>query len=822
MRVVGETALESKPYGLDLAPGIANYYKGTESYEGVHSFHSVVYPEVNDSVEMRLLHGQFGPKLAFIFRPGSNPANLQLGFEGQDSLKVDVFGSLRMYVRGRWIAMREAIAYQMNGNAIVPVAWIPEYITSEGQSVVHFHFDTYNETLPLILLIGTPPAPAAPVNADPRNMNWSTYAGGNEGDELVAVDSDANGDVYTCGYTADNFFPVGTGYQEYPAFQGAILGLHESVVMKFGHEDKRIKWATYIGGTLGTTFFNDIGVDEAFDLAVYKGSDTTLNYVFFTGSTGCTDFPIMASVNSPFAFATHEPWTSQEMIHAAYLGAFSQERGIYRWGTILGAGENGYWSADGLGVDVDLDGRVAWVGQLYQVPDNANFDFVPVTPTGAFTKAYGGGFFALFNAQYQYEWKTPFGSQCYQCAAYDVMLRKVGNVRKAYITGVAASGTGPNIYTLDTYAPPGFTGFFQENFGGDISDSYFAELNLNTYQNAFCTRWGGNGRDLATSIAFFGKTVLVAGATSSSNLTGAQLPGSGGMHDNTLNGTSDGFLLKFDLEGGVPSMEYGTLVGGSGQEYIHDIELTTTCAAQNDCDFYLVGETTSTAELLTPEDPMLYHQAVLGNDGADEWRDGWFMGVHSLSNSVFWSSYIGGGGTDKCWGAAATPTELYIVGGTRSNQDHFPLKEYDTNSPLDWYDGDIYNNIGGGLGWYANSSEYFNGFTIDNSFEFDAPGYTHDGFITSFDDPQFVSVQEAPLPAGTLHLVSLDAPGQWLVADLTNGELSVTDAVGREVRRTPVQGGRVLIDLRNSASGVYLVRFTGRDGQIATTKLQHH
>ncbi len=549
-------------------------------------------------------------------------------------------GLLRMYIRGRWVSLNEAVAYQLNGNNNeVPVNWVPNYVNSNGSDLVTFHFESYNPALPLVLRIGAPPMPPAPPPADPRNLTWSTFTGGNQGDELMAVDNDNNEDIYTCGYTTDINFPIGTGFQEFPPFQPNFMGTHESVVMKFNHDTKRIAWATYLGGSEGTMDYDDVGIDQAKDIAVYKGTNATLNYVFVTGTTGCNDFPTAQEGNSPFANAVHEPWSnSSPFLDAAYLGAFTQDNGHYHWGTTLGAGPTGFWEAQGMGVDVDAAGRVAWVGRLDQVSP-VDFDFNHVTPNGAFTKSHGGGFFAWFNPQYQYEWKTPFGSQCAACAVNDVKLLSQGNNSSAYLVGTAAASVFDFSYTLDTYAPNGFTGYFQSDAGGGNSDAYFAELDLQTYQNVYCTRWAGNAADHGTAITGFGKDILVVGSTKSTDLNIGQLPGSMGMHDNTLSGPSDGFLLDFALIAGIPNLKYGTLVGSNGREELFDVVLDRACVGQSDCDFYMTGESTSTADLLGPGNPVLYQQSVLGNDGDPGSRDGFFMRSNTGTFEKSWSSY---------------------------------------------------------------------------------------------------------------------------------------------------------------------------------------
>ena len=110
----GEMANHVGPTGEQMTPEVFNYYIGNVTAEAVPAYHRVKYKNVYRNTDMVLYHGHGGVKLAMVLEPGADPGDLELGFEGHDSLKIDVNGWLRIYQRGRWIILREAMAYQIN------------------------------------------------------------------------------------------------------------------------------------------------------------------------------------------------------------------------------------------------------------------------------------------------------------------------------------------------------------------------------------------------------------------------------------------------------------------------------------------------------------------------------------------------------------------------------------------------------------------------------------------------------------------------------------------------------------------------------------
>lgn len=802
MSVSGEMAAYVAPDPEMMAPGRANYYHGNSTISGVPAYNAYQYNEVNPYTDMRVYHGRYGPKFAVIFKPHSDPSDFFLQFTGQDSLRIDVAGILKLYIKGQWIKLDPAIAYQIQNGEVVPILWEPEYITNQGQNTIHFSFGEYDPALPLVLRITSPPPPMPPFTpADPRNLGWSTYMGGDQGDEFMATGVDNNGDAYFCGYSNDINFPTNTGFQVFASNVASLQGNHDAVVAKFRHTDKRVLWTTYLGGNEGTIDFHDVGIDQATDLAVYRGSNSALEYVFVTGSTGCNDFPTPNESLTPFATAVNDPWgnTTSTMTHAAFITAFNMTNGLLHWGNTLGSGADGFWTADGMGVDVKPNGKVVWAGRLSQVFGGSSFDFNPVVPAGAFSQAAGGGFFVEFAPNYQYEWKIPIGSQCGDCGAYDVKFYDGPNYVFAALTGTAAGSEIPETFSLPVYAPPGFTDFYQGTPGGGNTDAYYAVLNLTLNQNEFCTFWGGSGDESGYAISTVGPRILMGGRTNSTDLDSDHLTGIEGIHDDSPGGDYDGFLLDF----ATTQLQWGSLYGGAQYDAILDI-------TDVDDVVYLIGETGSPSGILFNDVPELYRQDDLGNGQGATASDGFLLSIDPQTKEALWSSYYGGYWTDRGWGVAVTPAEVYICGGSRSEQASFPLLEWNTNAPEDWFDGDLTNNVGGASGWYAFNFQYF---SVDIG-----AGTTHDGFIASFTSPMIVGISK-PSSSSGLSTPLIDPAGIWEVTATANSTLSVVDAAGRVVVNTGISGSKAHVDLRACATGIYQVILRSAVGKISTTRL---
>jgi hypothetical protein len=827
MNMIGETAQTPTIQQYDQAPGHTNYYfpwTGT-SAEGVKAFRMLVNEDVYPGIDLEFYSGSGGQKMAFVCWPGSDPGNIRLEFEGQDSLGIDVNGSIKLYLHGqRYLYLREAVAYQVdNNNNVIPLGWNASYTPYLGSAQVTLGFSTYDPTLPLVLLVGAPPAAGGGV-PDPQNLTWCTYAGGNNPDELSEVSLDANGDIYVTGYADDSNFPVGTGFQEFNTGNQVLQGSEDIVTMKFNHANKQIRWATYHGGTnIGSSYAAlNGGMDKGYDVSAYKGSDPNLEYVYITGSTICEDFPHgVFNLPNPFsgAYVSNNDSANVKTVIAAYR----EGNGRLCWSTTHGIQLNGY-SERGTCIDVDntgtlMVGGMLSAGQLNPIPAPYR-----VTPSGAFTKNNGGGFLVLFDSDYQIAWCTPFGSDGINDCVQDIRIatRSTAPYNKvAYLTGSSTdpSGSGSPFFALDVVPPMNTNGFYQPSPAGG-KDAYLARIDIeSTYDLEYSTYWGGAGQDRAYTIeieplAFGGQFIHLAGSTGSANLTDIELPNGGGgsWHVSSLNGVSDAFVFKFD--DATEEIVRGTLYGGE----LDDAFLDATLGPGG--RLYLAGETRSYTGLVNSPNIGLYAQSALGNSPTTQNRDALLVVLDTHGVPV-WTTPFGGFATDRAWGVAASATELYMVGSTNSDQVTFPVKEFDITIPQDWYDGNHLNNAVGTHGGLEFSGHFRSNQGVGGLAD---PAFTEpDGYLTSFAITGTVGLEDSEWIAGSLDPTQLTASSWFLALNepaLHGAQVTLLNGLGQLVRSwNNVQGAQLIIDLQDCAHGIYTICLTQKNGTRRWAKL---
>lgn len=205
MKPVGK-ARRVNPQGVAVKDWYQNFYLPQTAPAGashVPGYSRVIYESIYEGIDMHFYSGSGGQKMSFVMRPGANPAELQLQFSGQDSLKVDLWGNLKVYYNGQYYILPQAVAYQVGtGNSIIPINWSASYSLVPGGGVVKFNFSTYNPSLPLVFQVGALPAGGT----DPLdNLCWSTYLGGTNSDQVTASALDAAGNYFVTGSTSSDF-----------------------------------------------------------------------------------------------------------------------------------------------------------------------------------------------------------------------------------------------------------------------------------------------------------------------------------------------------------------------------------------------------------------------------------------------------------------------------------------------------------------------------------------------------------------------------------------------------------------------------------------
>jgi len=136
-------------------------------------------------------------------------------------------------------------------------------------------------------------------------------------------------------------------------------------------------------------------------------------------------------------------------------------------------------------------------------------------------------------------------------------------------------------------------------------------------------------------------------------------------YDSTFNGVADAFLLKLSPMGN--SLVYSTFLGGS------DIDVGYGMALDSTNDVFLVGRTRSA------DFPTLNAYDSSQNDTSSGWGDVFVSEFHSTGNSLVYSTFIGGGGSDIGLGIACDSHGNAYVGGWTESRDFPRVNPYDNS-----------------------------------------------------------------------------------------------------------------------------------------------
>lgn len=811
------------------APGLANYYRGSIAAEGVVANYRAVYKSIEDSIDCHFYGSRGGPRIAFVIRPGGNPADIKLSFLGQDSLGIDWQGALKVYVQDKWVKLEQAVAYQVSGTTLIPVPWTGGYTHEEGTAYAGFTFGDYNPELPLILQIGYP-AMGGGVSSELRNLEWCTYAASDDGDELRCVEVDEFGDPYYCGFAYVLHYPTELGTIEFPPTSVDQPGVYNGVTFKVNHLTKQLIWTSLFGGMESA-----VGIPaktEAHKLAIYQGPLSNHAYVFTTGSTNATDFPVRSDAGTIFAVADETPYSGGTS--RMWVNALDKTNGAARWSTTHGQPNGQYtWGEHGLAIDIDETGALVVGGQVETYFNSLVTPNFPLyTPSGAFSRSLGDGFFIQFASDFTIAWSTAFCEFSGQAAkGYigDIAIVKKQDPPQKAMWLVGANSDMPG-QSFDLVAPP--SGGYYETQVGETS-AFVAFVNLDTRTLEYSTLWGSSssiGKGAAHSVYVTRDHTYVVGFTNQQDLTETELPpppsGQTGAHWSTTNNSTfpltDAFLLRFDNWMDNFILSYGTLMGGLRDDIFIDVN------GDKNGNVYITGESRSSTDFAVDLDQDLYFQPQ--NDFWNR-RDAIILGIRDDEYpAIFWRTAFGGVKSDRGSGIAATPYEVHLCGTTSSNySDNFPLLEFnsdpnDPTSSLDWYWDFL-------LGGTADEFTPWRSFQQAMCYEmngidvFIEPyNIQHDAFIASFrlqEEP--VGLEDVANKDGvnSLQLRTLDANGHFEVRPPYDGtwRYVVIDAAGRALHSDLSVSTSYVLDLQSYAAGIYLLVAEHSSGERLSIKV---
>ncbi|MGY3088743.1 fructose-1-phosphate kinase PfkB-like protein [Hymenobacter sp. UYAg731] len=405
--------------------------------------------------------------------------------------------------------------------------------------------------------------------------------------------------------------------------------------------------------------------------------------------------------------------------------------------------------------------------------------------------------------------------------------QRAGGIDTDFATALAVNGT--SVYVAGSFGSPmasfGSATLANANISFDVFVAKLTDAG-GTGSFAWAQRAGGTGYDFASTLAVSGTSVYVAGAFG--GLTA-------GFGSATLAnaGAFDVFVTKLTDAGPTGSFVWAQQAGGTGDDFARALALSGT-------SLYVAGEFYSPT--------VGFGSATLTNAVTNRGSSDVF--VTKLTDAgpaggFAWAQRAGGTGDDFARALALGGTSVYVAGGFGSPMADFgPAILANADANMGNYDVFVakLTNAGGtgsfawaqragGIGNDYATALAVNGTSVYVAGDFQSPTAGFGtitlvnsnpplplGYLAALTDPTLtattaghplIPAQLFPNPAhgtATLRLPAGTAPAP----------LTLTDALGRAVRRYPAPAGpEVALDLRGLPAGLYLLRGAGPAQRLA-------
>jgi hypothetical protein len=619
---------DARVTGFDRLPGQANYFIGSDPkkwHTKIPTYAKVKCEQPVPGVDVVYYGNQRQLEYDYVVAPGTDPEKLTVCYDGVQKATVDANGDLLLKTGVSDIRQPKPVAYQVDdAGRKVPVEARYEMLASAGDtSRVRFDLGSYDHRRSVVI--------------DPTILVWSTFIGGSHSDWALDVVTDAAGNAYVTGTTVSSNFPS--------------VGL--------GQTPKELWIAKYntIGQLQYTSFLGGTGADNGAGIAVTSGGVVVVTGASQSGATPsiANNYPIVAGSLQPQLGGGSD----------AVLSKLDTNGSTLLYSTYIG----GNGSDAGLAVAINSTATIAYVagrtGTTGNFPDG-------VAGTNGFDTVCGNfdAFLEKISLDPSYNTPLPRVSSSYSAAyqydkadclydtyiggnANEAMVNVTGGEVVEYAIGVTANDSGLAWVCGDTLSSdfPTSAGSYQSSKPGAANtlDGFYVKIDTTTTglsSRVWATYLGGPAGSSGTDVCYscgIDSTGLpyVCGYTSSTNF-----PTVNAVYG-TLKGASDGFVAKLNSAG--TALVYSTYLGGTGSDVATQMRVDSIGNA------YVVGYTSSTDFQRMPNVPVQGTYATNTDFFITKFRpDG---------SGPIYSSYLGGGATDKATSLAVTSTGLAIVCG---------------------------------------------------------------------------------------------------------------------------------------------------------------
>ncbi|MFN7948652.1 MAG: hypothetical protein U0Z53_25080 [Blastocatellia bacterium] len=273
----------------------------------------------------------------------------------------------------------------------------------------------------------------------------------------------------------------------------------------------------------------------------------------------------------------------------------------------------------------------------------------------------------------------------FEVGSYDRSRELVIDPTLAWSTYIGASGddngqaiaigggyafiTGDTADVATDYPATGGSYDTSQNGGTDV---FVTKLALDGSSLVYSTFLGGSSGETGYGIAVLDGYAYVTGVTASTNF-----PTTAGAYDTSQNGSNDAFVTKLSQNGA--SLMYSTFLGGSSADYASSI--TVNCGGEA----FVTGQTSSSGFPTS--------NCATGHCSKSTSNDAFVSKLSSTGNSLGWSIYLGGNGSDSGNAIAlGGPDTVYVVGDTFST--NFPAVTTSTGGAANGYDSTFNSTTG--------------------------------------------------------------------------------------------------------------------------------
>ena len=554
----------------------------------VHSYNKITYKDVYPKIDWVLYIKGDNVEYDFIVRPGGKVSDIKLKYSGAAHLVMDKSGNLTATTPMGTVTENAPVSFQENGAPVSSsfvlqgnvlsfttaayngtliidptLSWSTYYGGSGVETVLsgcitgdnynNRYFAAHTTSAANIATTGSYQATFS-ASTDPFLVKfnssgvrqWATYYGGSGADQALGTTCDPSGNIYLTGYTAS------TGMATTGSHQAASGGGQDAYLVKFDTSGSRL-WATYYGGT---------STDQGTALACDANGN-----VLLAGITNST-----ASIATTGSFQTTNNGATD-----GFLVKFNSA-GVRQWGTYYG----GTSTEQSQGIACDDSNNVYFTGYTLSTTS--------IATTGSYQTAIGStgsedGFLVKFDSTGNRLWGTYYGG-----SGIDVL------------TAVKCDAAGyPCVVGSTTSTASGIssTGSYQAAYGGGAQDAFVARFNKSG-NRLWGTYYGGSGNEQVQGIASNALgNLYITGSTTSTTAIATT-----GTFQDTLSGTQDAFIAKFDTSG---VRIWGTYFGGE----LADVGYGIYCNPLS--RVFIAGSTKSLTGIATPG----AHQTIYGGSTFD-------------------------------------------------------------------------------------------------------------------------------------------------------------------------------------------------------------